>query len=543
MASVSIGLAVLCVVYFLLLDRWVFSTAGFAQIFRHFLKQDDAVTAWVALGIGIAAAGWRGAQYLAWSAALCERRLWVVCALATLCMALCALFVYHAYPLSMDEYAALFQAKIFAAGHIVGQLPRDYVDWLVVKGFNGEFLIASHVSGKVIEQYWPGFSLLLAPFEWLNLPWTCNPALALLGLAMIYRIVYDITADRRAACWGVVFAFVSTAYVAYAMSLYAMQAHLTANLVFVALLLKPSTPRCLLAGLVGSLALVLHNPVPHAAFAAPWVLALAFGRESSKLWPLLAGYVPGVAVGIGWLWLRGTVSDLGTVGQTAAHVTGGIFTWPDWTQLNMRSASVAKMLLWAMPGLFVLAAQGFRRWREVQHVQLLAWSFCLTFVVYLFVRFDQGHGWGYRYIHSAWGVVPIMAGCAMARAEANPRLVSFAAASAVLSLVVLMPLQLWQMHRFVASHLAQLGAPVRPGNNIYFIHPLAGFYLADMVQNDPYLRAPDLNLVSHGAALDEQFVKQRWPAAIQISSDQYAEQWYLGPQDQRPFILPSAADH
>ena len=87
---------------------------------------------------------------------------------ASAVLALGAVLVYHDYPLSMDEYAAVFQAKIFASGHLVAQLPRDLVDWLVVRGFNGSFLIASPESGRAIEHYWPGFAVLLTPFQFLE---------------------------------------------------------------------------------------------------------------------------------------------------------------------------------------------------------------------------------------------------------------------------------------------------------------------------------------------------------------------------------------
>jgi hypothetical protein len=41
-----------------------------------------------------------------------------------------------------------------------------------------------------------------------------------------------------------------------------MAAHLLMNVLY-ALLLKPSAARALAAGLVGSLAFTLHNPLPH----------------------------------------------------------------------------------------------------------------------------------------------------------------------------------------------------------------------------------------------------------------------------------------
>src|SRR6202021_894032 len=102
-----------------------------------------------------------------------------------------------------------------------------------------------------------------------------------------------------------------------------------------------------------------------------------------------------------------------------------IFAWPDAALLNMRVAALAKMWLWAVPCLFVFALLGRVRHRDNRYVRLLMQSAVLTFLGYLFVRFDQGHGWGYRYFQSAWGAVPILAACARTdRSAAEPRLVA-----------------------------------------------------------------------------------------------------------------------
>jgi hypothetical protein len=210
----------------------------------------------------------------------------------------------------------------------------------------------------------------------------------------------------------------------------------------------------------------------------------------------------------------------------------GVFAWPTAAMLNMRAVALAKMWIWAAPCLFVFAVVGCLRHRQDLRVRLLAASAILTFVGYLFVTFDQGHGWGYRYFHSAWGVIPILAACAMSdRSEASQRLVSFAGAVAVLSLGILIPFQMHQVEAFIAAHLAQLGPARRPGNNVYFIHPRGGFYVADMVQIDPQLRDKDLLLVSQGAELDSHMVLENWPHAIKIAGDRAYDQWYLGPEE------------
>jgi hypothetical protein len=542
-AGVLLGAA--GVAYFYVLDRSWLSTAHFSPIYRLLLTVYDSRTAWLAFAICCFAVVWKDPVPISrWVDFAGNNPRGLALASAGL-IAFGAVGVYRDYPLSMDEYAAVFQARIFASGQIFAQLPRNLIDWLVVSGFNGAFLVASPETGRAIESYWPGFSLLLAPFEFSRVPWLCNATLAGCAVYLVFWITHEITGDRRAAGWAMLFTVASGGFIANGMSYYSMQAHLTANLLFVALMLKPSRFRALGAGLVGSLALLLHNPVPHALFALPWIVATAMERDQRPYLPhLLLGYLPGLALGLGWLVFRSDIG--GAQGLSAVRgVADGVFTLPDATVLNMRAAALVKVWIWSVPCLFLFAALGCRRHWGNRSVRLLAESAALTFVAYLFVRFDQGHGWGYRYFHPAWGALPILAGCAMAARSdtlADSRLISFAGAAAILNLVLVVPFQVNQIGKFISGHLAQLPPPQRPGNNVYFIHPRGGFYVADMVQMDPLLRNADLFLVSHGASMDGQFVRQNWPSAIKMPGARAADQWYLGPQDLRTPLPGSGAE-
>jgi hypothetical protein len=539
--TTGLALCAACVAYFYLLDRVVFSSAHFSPIFRELLTRYDVQTAWLALVICISAALWRRPAPILRLVDFIGQHPRGIAFVTVAVLAISALVVYHDYSLSMDEYAAVFQSKVFASGSVAAQVPPDLVEWFVVRGFNGEFLIASPETGRVIEAYWPGFALLLAPFQFLTVPWLCNASLSGLSAFLIYWITREISGDKRAAGWAMLFALASGAFLADGISYYSMQAHLAANLVFVALLIRPSTNRALGAGLVGSFALILHNPVPHALFSLPWIVALAFESDRRRYFlPLFIGYVPGVMLGVGWLLYR---TEIGLSSPGLAAINGaaaGVFAWPNEVLLNTRVAALVKMCVWAMPSLFALALLGGILRRADSRVRLLASSAILTFVAYLFVRFDQGHGWGYRYFHSAWGVVPILAGCAMAdRPQVSGRLITFAGSSAILSLLLLIPFQMWQINQFIAQHLAQLAPPRRPGNNIYFIHPMGGPYMADMIQVDPLLRNEDLLLVSHGAVMDLRMIEQNWPRAVKVFSSLAADQWYLGAEDRRLAIQGS----
>lgn len=287
--------------YFYALDHALFPSASLTPMFRMLLSSYDARTAWLIAAACFLAAWWRRAgPVLALIDWLAAHKAVVV--LATVLLAeLGSARVYHGYALSMDEYAAVFQAKVFASGRIHAQLPAALVDWFVVRGFNGSFLFASRETGNIIEGYWPGFALLLAPFDWAGVPGLCNALLAGASTYLIYRITLEISGCARTAGWAVLFALASGAYWANAISLYSMQSHLTANLLFAWLLLRPLPLRAWAAGLVGSVALVLHNPYPHLLFALPWVFAMAIDKSQRRLLiPMAIGYLP-LSLILGWV--------------------------------------------------------------------------------------------------------------------------------------------------------------------------------------------------------------------------------------------------
>jgi hypothetical protein len=523
---IGLLLCVLCLAYFYLLgDGVVFDYGHFTRIFFDLLFFYDRQTAALAVLVCLAALLWRRPEPILRLVDYLDGHAGAVAVASATVFAACALGVYKNYPLCMDEYSAVFQSKIFASGHLTAQLPPSLVPWLVAPGFNGTFLLISPETGRAIESYWPGFALLLAPFQVIRLPWLCNALLGGLAIYLIHAITLEVTGSRRSAGWAVLFAIASSVFWANAISYYSMQAHLTANLLFAWLLLKPTGARSFAAGLVGSLALILHNPFPHVLFALPWLISLASNASTRRrLAPLALGYLPAVAVGCGWALLRAEIAPAAQ--SVVAGTLKGVFALPDEDIFNMRTAALAKMCVWALPCLFYLAALGYLRARGDRRVRLLMLSAVSTFVGYLFVKLDQGHGWGYRYFHSAWGTVPILAACALSGRRDEERLVSFAGAAAVLSLLILVPFQLTQIDGFITRHLAIVPAP-RAGGNVYFIDSRRGYYLSDMVQMDPRLRSEDLYLATQGRQLDADLIQRHWPNAVQCGGAPGVVQWCL----------------
>lgn len=471
---------------------------------------------------------------------LLDDRRYVVAFILWAALCACTLWVYRNHPLSMDEYAAVFQARVFAAGALHGQLPPDLLDYLIPPPFQHGFLRANPETGVVFSGYWPGFSLLLAPFVWLGIPWACNPTIVAASFLLIARITRDLSGSPLAAGWALLFALASPAFVANGITYYSMPAHLLFNLVFVWLLLKPSPLRLMLAGLAGGFSLVLHQPFPHAVFALPWIVWLAArrGQFLGNMFFLALGYLPvTLLLGLGWWLWRQEMLSVGaeTVAAASTGITGhaflerlqgmfGMFAsllrLPDEQIVYARLAGLVKLWLWASPLLLLLAWQGVRG--EKVPALLLLWSSALlTFFAYFLIEFDQGHGWGYRYFHSAWGVLPVLAALGMGKVSGEgARVYRQVALLAVLSLVVLNAFRFVQMGQFMQAHLAQFPPRVEASGRKIYMHYGRGYYALDLIQNDPWMRGDEVVLLARNDADVERMLKY-FPGTRPVAGNQY----------------------
>jgi hypothetical protein len=471
----------------------------------------------------------------------------IIAAFTALSFALGALVIYRDHPLSMDEYAAYFQGRVFASGQLHGTFPAPLLDWLIPPGFQGHFLNVSRITGSVAESYWPGFALLLAPFAWAGAPWLCNPIISALTLLVVHRLALEMFGDRAAAGCAVLLTIASPVIFANGISYYSMPAHLLANSLFGLLLIRPTLPRAAVAGVVGSFALILHNPVPHMLFAVPflaWTVARPGGLRLAAA--LAVGYLPLCALlGVGWFLFSGHLLHEGlaaaSVPVASAHRLQGmlsIFSLPDSTIVLARLVGIAKTWVWAVPGLLILAAAGAIRRRHDPLCRLLAASALLTVLGYLLVPVDQGHGWGYRYFHSAWMALPLLATAALfqpAGVPAHPgssaplfengESKDFVAACMLLTLVFGTGLRAWQMHDFIARNMSQAPHYDGTGKRVTIIDGTDSFYGADLVQNDPWLRGDEIRMYSHGRVRDEQMMAQFFPALHQVYADVHGTVW------------------
>jgi len=507
-------------------------------IYRHIVLYQDVYSVAPFLAVLLLALLPAGRTQAAHFAQWCGRHVLLLAAATVVVLAAGTQLAYHGVPLAMDEYAVLFQAKVFATGHLAGAMPPPLLDWLVPP-LQHDFFRVDPASGAVASGYWPGFALLLTPFAALGAPWLLNPLLGGATLLVVHRLARELFGDETSAGYAVLFTLASPAVTIDAISLYSMPAHLVLNGVFMLLLLRATPARALAAGVIGSLALVLHNPVPHLLFAAPWIVWLALRPERARvLGALFAGYLPlCMLLGFGW---SAFMRDFGAGAALPALVApadmtsmflqrlGGVLNWvPRPGVLASQLMALAKLWLWAAPALVAAAALGAWRMRHAPGPwRAMAASLALTFAAYFFVRLDPGHGWGARYLHSVWLVLPLFAVAAL---REKPEVGSYAAACALLSLVLLTPFRATQVERFIARHLEQLPTAQAAGApRIVFINPQYGYYSWDLVQNDPFLRGPELRMLSRLPAQDRALMAQRFPQYRLLTEDARGSLW-VGP--------------
>ncbi len=478
---------------------------------------------------------WLGAHPM-WSAAAMA----VVGSLGTL-------YVYHDHPLSMDEYAALFQSQVFATGHLAGKMPVDLLNLLIPADFQNFFLNVSKSSGEVSSSYWPSFALLLTPFTWLGIPWACNPVLSGVTLLVLNRLALRLFGSVEAAGFVTLFTLASPVFFADGISYYSMTAHLLANSLFTLLVLQPTPRRLVIAGIVGSLALTLHNPVPHMLFALPWFVWLTMQpRPIAKLSILWAAYLPlSILLGVGWFVHSGSLASSGAAVTGSAGSFQGVanaFAWPTMNLYYARLVGVAKILLWAAPGMIALAFAGAWRVRHDARFMTLLASALLTFIGYLFVWADQGHGWGFRYFHSAWLVLPLFAAAFLYKprdaaadfsssveeptVSADVR--TYAVACALLGLVAGTGLRASQIDEFISDHLSQLPQYAGTEGRVVIVSGV-GFYPYDLVQNDPFLRKSEVRMVDLGPEENSAAIQRHFPGYHVVYRDSHGEVWSPAP--------------
>lgn len=453
------------------------------------------------------------------------------CAITFAAMAVVSQLVYQTYPYSMDEYAPLLQARAFATGSLTANYPPALLDLIVHPAFQGVFIVVNKTTGHAMSAYWPGFALLMAPFAFLYLESCLNPAISAVTLWLIGDLAVRASGNSGSRGWAMLAALASPQFTVNAISLYAMPGLLALNLLFLWLLLRPKWHSALLAGLVGGFALAFHNPVPHTLMAIPCVAWLLLDRaRRGRLLPLALGYLPmTILLVIGWPMLTSAMgmarihtdivaADHGFFSEWLARISNYLFVAPTMELLLVRWYSTWKTWIWLAPGLILLP---FLIKRRGPDFWILAMAAIGTFLFYLFVPFDQGYGWGYRYIHPAWGLFPICAGIWIVQFKDNARILG---TSMVAAGILATPIFFWNAESTVTSALTQRLTPPPEGRWVVFVSLPPTPPNIELIQNYPG-RERILYLVSQGEKQDAKVMQAIIPSAAKVEQDSRGSMW------------------
>jgi len=251
------------------------------HIFWHLFLRDEPTAA--VLGLGIVLASVLVARHL-WPAALdgaLERlaaRPWTFIAAATATLAVAALIVYRRHPLSMDEYAPLFQARAFARGSLLGRgAARSPAE---ARPHPQRRLPRSLGHGRVILLLLAGLRLAPDSVRGARRSLLLNPLLGGATLWIVWRLARRLC-FALAAGWAVLLDGRLSRVRGERDLLYSMGAHLCSTCSRLADL-EPEPRRLFAGGAVGSFALALHNPVPHLLFPLPWMAWIGLRQGGAR---------------------------------------------------------------------------------------------------------------------------------------------------------------------------------------------------------------------------------------------------------------------
>ncbi|WP_374414657.1 hypothetical protein [Novosphingobium colocasiae] len=364
------------------------------------------------------------------------------------------------YPVSRDEHMALFDAHVLASGHLAQPLAPSWQPF--AKALVPDFLMDVPGHRALISSYLPANAALRALFGKLGDPALLNPLLTAAGLLALWRIALRLFPTCPGAVWVCLGGYLLSAQVLVTgMTGYAMTAHLTLNLVWLALFLRGGRWETVAALAIGWLAMGLHQIVFHPLFAAPFILTLLAQRR----WRTFAVYALGYGLAaLFWASYPGLVlreavvlpaggdgGPQGLIGRALA-----ILATPQPYALPLMAYNLLRFAVWTPLFVLPLAALAWPAVRGNRGPALpLMAGVILTLGAIAVLMPYQGHGWGYRYLHPVLGNVILLAGIGYQRWSQNaPRRAAATTAWLALATAGLLPFLVWQAHVFVRPYAA-----------------------------------------------------------------------------------------
>ena len=403
------------------------------------------------------------------------------------------------FDLCIDEYLNQFEAHIFARQHLVATMPPEWRDY--EPALRLPYVNYNQVSGYWASGFLPGFAWLDFLADRIHLGWALDPALAALSillLADLTRRAFPGSEANLAAGLAVLLLAFSPQFLAMATTKFAWTAHLCGSLFWVWLFTHPRRALFLLTPVVGALLIGLHQPHVHLLVALPFLWRLLRSGQWRDLAWFAVWYLAGAFVWYKMMVLLRPVS-VGTPGLGELDK----FHFSLLLTVVIALFHAITVLAWSMPALPPLVALMLIHWnRQPVLVRDSFLAAAVTFLFYLSFPHEQGHGWGFRYLHSAYGLLTLAAtggAVTLIRAGAQSAVTRAIVAGAAFALLVQIPYRVHEITTLVRP-LAQASRFISGQQCDFVIVNTDDFWYSwDLIRNDPWLEARPL--IFNGAKL------------------------------------------
>ncbi len=390
-------------------------------------------------------------------------------------------FVTLNYPLSMDEFAMKFMTEIMANFDVTASIPESWRGLVhTIKPIWVNYHFMPH---EWTTQYWPVFSLLAVPFQWLGHFEWYPPILATLTILLIWNCGKLIWPGNPIPSWvSVILLATSAQFLITSMTAYAMTGHVFFNVLWLWIYLKNKDWSWLILPWIGIMALGLHQPIPHALFVLPFCIRIARTQPIKRTAYIGIVYLFGC---IYWyLWMNNILyNDLNVTARTWLSSFGA----PGSIQILSRAINTVYLITWQNPLAFILLTISISEWKNHKIIERdLLYSVIITSVFYFLFNGTGGHGWGARYSHQILANIALLGGFTYSRSPVfSYRVFSIATC---ISLFLLLPIRSIQVRSFTTPYSKADRSINRTDADFVMIDTISGYNSRDLLRNDPYLK-------------------------------------------------------
>jgi len=400
---------------------------------------------------------------------------WHIAAAALVLTAIGVHLVYGAYAFSMDEWMTRLQSEIFLSGTTTAIIDPEWREY--GRAMYDNFAVYDANSGALASNYRPGMAALYAFFDLFGLGLYTSAMMNALAVLLIARIATQIFPGQpEAPLIAALLLATSQQALAAALTSYAMSAHLCLNLAWLTLFLDDRFRSHMLAALIGVATAALHQIHFHLFFALPFLLTLLRPFRPGAIVIYVVVYFVGHLAILGWDWVsfNRVVAAAAEAIQTGPVAAGqpptaprpekepGLWhrflvlaNFPSLNDVLTVTVNLVRLIAWQSLALFPLLFIGRGQLIQDRTLRLLIWSIVVSTVPYPILMPDQGHGWGYRYLHGLLGVLALLAvpgWLALRRSSGKPRLTAWVMACLLISPLILIPLRASQIHARVTPY-------------------------------------------------------------------------------------------